>query len=261
LAKVRAMQRDPSADSLLARLTDNEKECLRRRLLPQTAKEMAFDLGISVHAVEKRLKMARIKLGVTSSLVAARRLAVSEPQYQSTIPHIPDIPDEERRHHGDRAALPLAEAQPRHSLAKGSAMIVALLMIVLTAQDMPTPERLPPRSLDPAKVVQMADIPARKVGMEEAAEFLKPGFRDKDVNRSGYLEKWEVSAMEPRDKYRDPSLPAAPANGQFDPAAERKWTQLMDTNRDDKVSEAEYISYLMPWTLLSGVPADWTPTR
>lgn len=255
------MQRDPSADPLLARLTDNEKECLRRRLLPQTAKEMAFDLGISVHAVEKRLKMARIKLGVTSSLVAARRLAVSEPQYQSTIPHIPDIPDEERRHHGDRAALPLPEAQPRHSRAKGRAMIAGLLMIVLTPQDTRTPERLPAWSPDPAKVVRMADIPARQVGMDEAAEFLKPGFRDKDVNRSGYLETWEVSAMEPRDTSRDASLPAAPPRGQPDPAAERKWTELMDTNRDDRVSEQEYISYLMPWTLLSGVPADWKPTH
>jgi DNA-binding CsgD family transcriptional regulator len=42
----------------IARLTDNEKECLRRRLRPQTAKEMAIDLGISPYAVEKRLKMA-----------------------------------------------------------------------------------------------------------------------------------------------------------------------------------------------------------
>ncbi len=258
---VRAMQRDPLTDPLLARLTGNEKECLRRRLLPQTAKEMAFDLGISVHAVEKRLKMARLKLGVTSSLVAARRLAAAEPQYQSTIPHVSDIPEAALGRHGDRAALPLAEAQPRHSRAGGSAMIAGLLMIVLTLQDTPTPERLPPRSVDPAKVVRMADIPARKVGPDEAAEFLKPGFRDKDVNRSGYLETWEVSAMEPRDTSRDSSLPAAPPKGQFDPAAERKWMELMDTNRDDKVSEAEYISYLMPWTLLSGVPADWKPAR
>lgn len=52
---------DDAARAALARLTLNEKECLRRRLLHQTAKEMALDLGISPHAVEKRLKMARTK--------------------------------------------------------------------------------------------------------------------------------------------------------------------------------------------------------
>ncbi len=54
---------DPGPHPGIARLTENEKICLRRRLLPQTAKEMAADLGISPHAVEKRLKMARAKLG------------------------------------------------------------------------------------------------------------------------------------------------------------------------------------------------------
>ena len=46
----------------LDRLTGGEKECLRRFLRHQTAKEIALDLGISHHAVEKRLKMARVKL-------------------------------------------------------------------------------------------------------------------------------------------------------------------------------------------------------
>ncbi len=31
----------------------------------------------------------------------------------------------------------------------------------------------------------------------------------------------------------------------------------MDTNRDNKVSEQEYVSYMMPWILWQGVPADW----
>ncbi|QNM82893.1 hypothetical protein H8M03_00515 [Sphingomonas sabuli] len=69
---------DPVMRAALGRLTENEKICLRRRLHPQTAKEMAIDLGISPHAVEKRLKMARAKLGVSSSLKAARLLAASE---------------------------------------------------------------------------------------------------------------------------------------------------------------------------------------
>jgi len=77
----------------LARLTDNEKECLRRRLRQQTAKEMALELGVSPHAVEKRLKMARTKLGLSSSLEAARLVVASE-GYQRTGPQAPDLDPE-----------------------------------------------------------------------------------------------------------------------------------------------------------------------
>ena len=62
----------------IARLTERERECLRHWLEHKTAKEIALDIGISHHAVEKRLKMARTKLGVATSLDAARILAQSE---------------------------------------------------------------------------------------------------------------------------------------------------------------------------------------
>src|SRR5687768_341428 len=81
---------DARMQAALARLTDNEKECLRRRLRQQTAKEMALELGVSPHAVEKRLKMARAKLGLSSSLEAARLLVASE-GYQRTGPHASDL--------------------------------------------------------------------------------------------------------------------------------------------------------------------------
>lgn len=74
----------------LKRLTDREKECLRRRLNHQSAKEMALDLGISPHAVEKRLKMARAKLGLSSSLDAARALEEWE-RYGRTGSQTPDL--------------------------------------------------------------------------------------------------------------------------------------------------------------------------
>ena len=64
---------DARTQAALARLTDNEKECLRRRLLQQTAKEMALDLGVSPHAVEKRLKMARRLELCTPTRVAPER--------------------------------------------------------------------------------------------------------------------------------------------------------------------------------------------
>ena len=75
---------------LLSRLTEREKVCLRQWLQHKSAKEIAADLGISHHAVEKRLKMARIKLGATSSLEAARMLVEVE-GYGQAVPQSPDL--------------------------------------------------------------------------------------------------------------------------------------------------------------------------
>lgn len=119
----------------LARLTANEKECLRRRLLPQTAKEMANDLGISVHAVEKRLKMARAKLGVSSSLAAARLLAGAE-EDQLLVPHILDLSGGTNQSQDSGVAVPSAWAM---SIPKGPSMIAVICLIALIGQDAPLP--------------------------------------------------------------------------------------------------------------------------
>jgi DNA-binding CsgD family transcriptional regulator len=74
----------------LSRLTEREKVCLRQWLQHKSAKEIAADLGISHHAVEKRLKMARTKLGATSSVEAARLLREAE-GYGQAVPHSPDL--------------------------------------------------------------------------------------------------------------------------------------------------------------------------
>jgi DNA-binding CsgD family transcriptional regulator len=63
---------DENTRAAVLRLTTAERECLKRCLNYQTAKQMALDLGVSPHAVEKRLKMARTKLGLSSSLEAAK---------------------------------------------------------------------------------------------------------------------------------------------------------------------------------------------
>lgn len=74
----------------LSRLTEREKVCLRQWLEHKSAKEIAADLGISHHAVEKRLKMARTKVGATSSLDAARMLRAAE-GYDQAVPQSPDL--------------------------------------------------------------------------------------------------------------------------------------------------------------------------
>src|SRR6185503_13082603 len=90
LGAMDGLEIDDKTRAALGRLTENEKECLRRRLQQQTAKEMALELGVSPHAVEKRLKMARTKLGLSSSLAAARLLAETE-GYQQTGPQAADL--------------------------------------------------------------------------------------------------------------------------------------------------------------------------
>jgi DNA-binding CsgD family transcriptional regulator len=82
---------DESTRAAILRLTIAERECLKRCLSHQTAKQMALDLGISPHAVEKRLKMARAKLGLSSSLEAAKLLESLE-RSGRLVPGSSDLP-------------------------------------------------------------------------------------------------------------------------------------------------------------------------
>jgi DNA-binding CsgD family transcriptional regulator len=245
------MGTDAAMSAALGRLTANEKECLRRRLLPQTAKEMALDLGVSPHAVEKRLKMARTKLGLSSSLAAARLLADAE-QYHRLVPQGSDLTQPTAPPDDRGVALP---RWARPSLLKGLSMIAAVSLIAYLAQDAMAPNH----PAIPSSVAGAANGQMRRVEANEAAAFLRDAFRLKDSDGSGYLDPGEASSMEPRDAHRDGTLPPAPAPGARDPAAERKWMAKLDTDRDDKVSEQEYISYMLPWILWQGVPVDWAP--
>ncbi|HEV2595548.1 MAG TPA: helix-turn-helix transcriptional regulator [Sphingomicrobium sp.] len=104
----------------LSRLTEREKVCLRQWLQHKSAKEIAADLGISYHAVEKRLKMARTKLGATSSLEAARMLGGVE-GYGQAVPQSPNLVSE---------SLPLHSAFPRLTVL-GVAVMILVGAIVL----------------------------------------------------------------------------------------------------------------------------------
>ena len=101
----------------LSRLTEREKVCLREWLQHKSAKEIAADLGISHHAVEKRLKMARTKLGATSSLEAARMLGETE-GYGQAVTQSPDL---------------VSDALPVHSGFTRSAVLGVAIMILVGA--------------------------------------------------------------------------------------------------------------------------------
>jgi DNA-binding CsgD family transcriptional regulator len=112
----------------LSRLTEREKVCLRQWLQHKSAKEIARDLGISNHAVEKRLKMARTKLGATSSLEAARMLGEAE-GYGQAVPQSPDLASD---------ALPLQPGFTRVTFRGVAIMIlVAAIMLALLLQPGP----------------------------------------------------------------------------------------------------------------------------
>jgi DNA-binding CsgD family transcriptional regulator len=101
----------------LSRLTEREKVCLRQWLQHKSAKEIAADLGISHHAVEKRLKMARTKLGATSSLEAARMLGEAE-GYGQAVAQSPDL---------------ASDALPLHSPSNRQAVVGVVIMVLVGA--------------------------------------------------------------------------------------------------------------------------------
>jgi DNA-binding CsgD family transcriptional regulator len=101
----------------IARLTEREKVSLQQWLQHKTAKEIAIDLGISHHAVEKRLRMARIKLGAATSLEAARMLRDAE-QSGRTVSQSPEVPD---------------QADPGHQVFTRPVILGAITMTLIAA--------------------------------------------------------------------------------------------------------------------------------
>ncbi|CAM3097120.1 hypothetical protein SPAN111604_03610 [Sphingomonas antarctica] len=65
---------DPDFD----RLSDYQRDCLRRTFRHQTSKEIARDLGKSKYAIDQAIERAVRTLGVTSRIDAARALAAHE---------------------------------------------------------------------------------------------------------------------------------------------------------------------------------------
>ncbi|TAD75312.1 MAG: LuxR family transcriptional regulator, partial [Sphingomonadales bacterium] len=121
------------ANNPINRLTEREKEALRAWINHKSAKEIALDLGITHHAVEKRLKMARTKLGAGSSREAARMLAQVEgasAEYGQAVTAAPDL-----------ASAPPPRPSPRYRTIAigGIAMSLAVILaLALTTGGQPS---------------------------------------------------------------------------------------------------------------------------
>ncbi|WP_425229020.1 sigma factor-like helix-turn-helix DNA-binding protein [Sphingomonas sp.] len=278
-------------EGALGRLTGNEKECLRRRLLHQTAKEMALELGISPHAVEKRLKMARLKLGVGSSLAAARLLAEAE-GYGRTLPQPPDLPGEAPLEQGGPAPIARRGRRVSSALVSGAMpMILAALLITLsrsasTPQPSPSPAPSAPASTAvPASRDMIVDLPVsapgphlpgvpapvsvdtvrmRAAGPEEVTAFVRSSFHTMDKDGSGFIDQREAPAMgigvgEPHARGAAPH-PSDRVRWFTGPQGQAMWIANMDIDRDGRVSETEYVVWDSKFWR-DHVPANWAWRR
>lgn len=214
--------------SALKRLTDREKDCLRRLLHHQTAKEMAIDMAVSPHAIEKRLKMARTKLGVSSSLQASRLLAASE-GYQIAVPQPSDL---------DGTPTP-RKAFGRRSMALGaffmSITVVAIISAMLHAA---------------APAVETIIIP-------KPDEILISGpstFDELDKDKSGFLEGDEAPVLlriGGHPTYERRSEGKVEVSGEYVMLADVKAMRNRfyveaDIDQDEKVSSAEFKGWTAP---------------
>jgi DNA-binding CsgD family transcriptional regulator len=238
----------------IARLTEREKDCLRRWLAHQTAKEIALDLGISPHGVEKRLKMARAKLGLSSSLEAARVLAASE-GYQRTGPQAADLP-----------SAPSASEKrfDRPLILGGLVMIlVTAAIIALAAQSTAPARETRPDNFRMVPASEFVDGTP-----EELRAYAEDRFREMDKDGSGFVERdeapvpqirlteasWEGPGKPTREWIEQQQSRAVP----LDPLMARAaYISQGDANADGKLSFDEYLTIRNRGFDARQVPVSW----
>lgn len=216
-----------------ARLTEREKEVLRAWLDHKTAKEIAIELGISHHAVEKRLKMARVKLDVGSSLEAARMLAEVE-GYGRAVGGSPDLEETPQMVHAHRSEPFVIGA---------IAMILATTLALILAQQSGVTQ-------PPAAPATSSDTMTAKVAQQTRAVF-----ESLDTNGSGFLERPETPLrrmimLGPDDTVDETGRIVR--TGKLDPPGKvdadllDEFYDAADQNGDGAVSYAEYHAWSLP---------------
>jgi len=209
----------------VARLTPKERECLDRWLAHATAKEIALDLGITHHAVEKRLKSARAILGVTSTLEAARMVAVAK-GYGQAVSHSPEVGLAPAAREVDAASTPLPWWKQRSSRILAGASIMSLFLLAALA--------LQPAS-QPAPASQKVVVVNRANGTStDLATALGGVFAKLDKNGDGFIAGDELTGG------RFQVTRTTIAKGDTVPRPTATTLSDFDADRDGRVSEAEF---------------------
>lgn len=204
-----------------ARLTEREKEVLRAWLAHKSAKEIALDLGITHHAVEKRLKMARTKLDAGSSLEAARMLAEAE-GYGQTVTAAPDLA---------LGAIQRPSVRYRPIAIGGITMSLALVLVF---------------SLAPASLLAPDAEPAAATPTDIAIEIdgrIDRVFALVDADKSGFLENPEspfVTVEFAEGSGAERVEGSAVLGDGTDPRQVAEFYTDADTDKDGRISLAEY---------------------
>lgn len=252
----------------LARLTEREKECLRRWLKHKTAKEIALELGISYHAVEKRLKVARTKLNVFSSLDAARLLAKEEREegYGQAASQSPDL----------HSASPASEKWLYRQLILGGLVmiLVTAAIIALTAQSSGV-VAMPSAPAGETKPDNFRMAPASEFvdgTPEELRAFAEERFRAMDKDGSGFVERgeapvpqirltdatWDGNGRPPREWFEQQHSRPVPLGPEM---AKGAWIAKGDANADGKLSFNEYLTIRESGFDAKQVPISWREQR
>jgi DNA-binding CsgD family transcriptional regulator len=223
---------DDPLGTAVARLTPKERECLDRWLSHATAKEIALELGITHHAVEKRLKSARAKLGVTSTLDAARLLAAAE-GYGQAVSQSPEL--EEGASAGDLPATPGLERPTTAARRLRVLAGVSLMSLILLAAAFISTADQQKQAVSPSRTTQVATSnrgsQAGAVNFDAAFE---RAFNAIDKDRNGYLEGAEVVNA-------DLGTTRVATGTKKSNSTNDSAFAGFDTNKDGRVSRAEFI--------------------
>jgi DNA-binding CsgD family transcriptional regulator len=228
------------ANHPINRLTEREKEVLRAWLNHKSAKEIALDLGITHHAVEKRLKMARTKLDAGSSLEAARMLAQAEGAsegasagYGHTVTAAPDL----------SAAPPQGPSRQYRPIAIGGiAMSLAIVLaLALTAGGQPSEA-----NEDLAAAADAADAADAEPIEIEIDGRIDRVFAHVDADKGGFLESPEspfVTVEFAEGSGADRVEGSAIIGDGTDPKQVAEFYADADTDKDGRISLAEYAKW------------------
>lgn len=225
--------------AFVARLTPKERECLDRWLAHATAKEIALDLGITHHAVEKRLKSARAKLGVTSTLEAARILAAAE-GYGQAVSQSSELAQSETEAQVS-AVDPVAATVSRRNLARIAMGVLCMSMLALSALLLSGTQvsgTAPQAASAAPRVITVNRSPNQKAELDSA---FRTAFAALNRDNDGVLAGAELSTA----KFRVLRMNAA--NAASNPEG-NNGLQDLDADRDGRVTRDEFLTGMTAMT-------------